>query len=91
MFPGLLSGNYMMCAGLIRVVGGFSVIALTVSLYGFSSAHASPTDLHFANQDELDAYIRKHDTLITESPDTATYYLRRADAMFLSHRFNGTG
>jgi len=63
-------------------------MALAVSLCGFSTVLASPTDLHFANQDELDAYIRKHDILITESPDTAAYYLRRADALFLNHRFD---
>jgi tetratricopeptide (TPR) repeat protein len=64
-------------------------IAFTITfLLQLSLAMASPMDLHFENQEQLDSYLQTRNQLIDIDPDNATNYLERADALFLNHKFD---
>ncbi|MFV2057152.1 MAG: tetratricopeptide repeat protein [Thiohalomonadales bacterium] len=64
------------------------LLTLLLTLLGSLSSQASPFDLQFSDQDELDAYIVSKDQQIARYPSKALYYLQRADAMFLNHDFH---
>ena len=52
---------------------------------------ASPFDVTFKDQEELDAHIMDIDKKIANDPNRAALYLQRADAMFLIHDFETAG
>lgn len=71
-----------------RSVGWSAYLLILLGVLAGDRLSASPMDLRLETLEQVDAYIGKRDELIAKNPQTAQYYLERADALFLKHSFD---
>ena len=72
----------------MKAIHSVQIVLIVSCLFSINTVKASPMDLSFENQEQLDRYITRRNEQIATSPENANSYLERGDAQFLNHNFD---